>query len=125
MVGDRRFWSHKLGLTVTLLTDDEHTRLWKLVRRAHVRRNRRLTVRHLAGRFWLTMAHRYYRRIGGTISIDPHPSYYWTRASLYGRPCEACGRPYRTPQASYCAECGHEVPGGGVAGPLIVPSARG
>ena len=29
------------------------------------------------------------------------------RASLYGQPCIQCGKPLRTPNASYCAECGH------------------
>jgi hypothetical protein len=30
------------------------------------------------------------------------------RISLYGPPCEQCGKPYRTPQASFCAACGHK-----------------
>lgn len=30
------------------------------------------------------------------------------RVSLYGPPCENCGKPYRTPQASFCAACGHK-----------------
>ncbi|MDQ1412529.1 MAG: hypothetical protein QOE07_1117 [Acidimicrobiaceae bacterium] len=28
------------------------------------------------------------------------------RASHYGPPCQACGRPLRTPRASFCAACG-------------------
>ena len=28
------------------------------------------------------------------------------RLSRYGPPCSACGKPLRTPQASYCAACG-------------------
>lgn len=28
------------------------------------------------------------------------------RASLYGPPCSACGKPLRTPQANFCAACG-------------------
>jgi len=28
------------------------------------------------------------------------------RVSLYGPPCQNCGRPLRTTKAAYCAECG-------------------
>jgi hypothetical protein len=28
------------------------------------------------------------------------------RISLYGPPCPQCGKPFRTPKASFCAACG-------------------
>ena len=28
--------------------------------------------------------------------------------SQYGPPCEDCGKPYRTPNAKFCAACGHK-----------------
>lgn len=30
------------------------------------------------------------------------------RISLYGPPCEKCGKPYRTSVASFCAACGNK-----------------
>lgn len=40
------------------------------------------------------------------------------RASTYGRLCPSCDKPFRTPRAKLCAECGYHLPEGEVAGPL-------
>jgi hypothetical protein len=32
-------------------------------------------------------------------------------ASWYGPDCQRCGKPYRTPTARYCAECGFGIEG--------------
>ena len=49
-----------------------------------------------------------------------HPDQLWiVRAALYGRCCPGCGKPFRTPKAKMCPECGYQLPNGEVAGPLI------
>lgn len=49
-----------------------------------------------------------------------HPDeLYSVELSRYGRPCPQCSRPFRTPIAKFCAECGFELPPGEVAGPAV------
>ena len=36
----------------------------------------------------------------------------------FGRLCSSCKKPFRTPRARFCAECGFRLPSGKVAGPL-------
>jgi hypothetical protein len=46
-----------------------------------------------------------YRELTGGTARDPdHVLKH--RLALIGPPCAACGRPLRTPQASFCAACG-------------------
>lgn len=48
-----------------------------------------------------------------------HPDELWAvRMSEYGALCPTCGKPFRTPKAKMCAECGYALPEGRVAGPL-------
>lgn len=49
-----------------------------------------------------------------------HPDFLWvSRASMYGRVCDQCGVPFRTPRAKLCAACGQMLPAGELAGPLM------
>lgn len=48
-----------------------------------------------------------------------HPDeIYIARRALYGRQCGNCDKPFRTPRAKFCAECGLTLPDGETAGPL-------
>jgi hypothetical protein len=58
----------------------------------------------------------YYERLTGIRLADPD-ELYWVELSKYGRPCPQCAKPFRTPRAKLCAECGFKLPPGEVAGP--------
>jgi len=52
-----------------------------------------------------------------------HPDQLWAvQMSQYGSPCPSCGKPFRTPKAKICAECGYALPDGMVAGPFGTPA---
>jgi hypothetical protein len=49
-----------------------------------------------------------YRELTGVTAGDGDADHVLThRLALIGPPCVACGRPLRTPRASFCAACGH------------------
>ena len=49
----------------------------------------------------------YYKEVTGWDETEPNAIMHH-RIAQYGPPCEKCGKPYRTPQASFCAACGHK-----------------
>ena len=48
---------------------------------------------------------RLYREITGYPETSPHVLWHH-QIALYGPPCQACGKPLRTPRAKRCFECG-------------------
>lgn len=48
----------------------------------------------------------YFHQLTGYKETNPYAIMHH-RINQYGPPCENCGKPYRTPQASFCAACGH------------------
>jgi hypothetical protein len=48
----------------------------------------------------------YYFQVTGEVEIEPNAVMHH-QIELYGPPCEKCGKPYRTPKATFCAACGH------------------
>jgi hypothetical protein len=65
----------------------------------------------------------YYERLTGVRLSDPD-ELYWVQLSRYGRTCPQCGKPFRTPRAKLCVECGLELPHGEIAGPAVFPVVR-
>jgi hypothetical protein len=49
----------------------------------------------------------YYLDLTGWEETEPNAIMHH-QISLYGPPCESCGKPYRTPLASFCAACGNK-----------------
>lgn len=48
----------------------------------------------------------YYLEVTGFKCTVPNAIMHH-RIDNYGPPCENCGKPYRTPRASFCAACGY------------------
>jgi hypothetical protein len=46
-----------------------------------------------------------YERLTGFKETN-HNAIMHHRIALYGPPCPKCGKPFRTPKARFCAECG-------------------
>ena len=60
-----------------------------------------------------------YNRMTGA-EFDHVEALYHVRARNYGSICPACKKPFRTPRAKLCAECGYQLPTGQIAGPLEI-----
>ena len=49
----------------------------------------------------------YYKSVTGEEETEPNAIMHH-RIAQYGPLCEKCGKPYRTPRASFCAACGNK-----------------
>ncbi len=54
--------------------------------------------------------------------LDIYQELFAVRMRDYGALCPECDKPFRTPRAKLCAECGFALPNGKVAGPIDLTS---
>lgn len=119
----RTEYTFRLQMSVPLLTEDEWQEVRDLLKdrvlgmKEHLRANQcslsEAAQNELIGQRALA---RYEELTGYKLN---HPDQLWAvRMSLYGELCPNCGKPFRTPSARMCAECGYALPNGMVAGPL-------
>jgi len=80
-------------MNLPMLDDHEADRLWRALRTAHRGKGdlARVTLDE-------------YHRMTGFEETNPNAVYHHIK-SLYGPPCQACGKPLRTPRAKLCAAC--------------------
>lgn len=107
-------WCWRCKKKVPMLEEDEWEEVKPLYLEAikNVKRVREETGASLEGeivrRQYRPML-RAYERITGVQETDPSVVRHH-RASLYGPPCENCGKPLRTPEAKLCSACGWRLP---------------
>ncbi len=119
----RTFYSYRLGREVPLLSDEEYEPIG-----AHLENYSDAIMEYLRIQGCsITEARNRnpcrqkaladYEELTG-VKLEHPEQIYALALSHYGRPCPNCAKPFRTPQARMCAECGHQLPEGEVAGPL-------
>ena len=69
------------------------------------RRRHRATQETVPTELLLQPVRREYQAITGVFEPDTRTIMHH-RASLYGPPCPACGKPLRSPHSTSCVECG-------------------
>lgn len=117
-------YSFKLKRELPLLSDEEYRPIEQALhdRIEGIKEYRRLHGASLeeAKRHSCDDALDIYERMSGVRLSDPD-ELYWVRLSRYGRVCPQCEKPFRTPRARYCVECGFALPEGELAGPAVFP----
>jgi hypothetical protein len=101
-------WCWRCQNIVPMLDDGEfravwtlYSEGWEMLRRASLAGTLSASTREEA----FTPALREYERTTGHYEPNPNVIMHH-RISLYGSPCSTCGKPLRSPKASYCTACG-------------------
>ena len=89
-------------MEIEMLNEEEYAIAYKLygecIRNIHFEGDRKARFKPLLD---------YYKQVTGFEETEPNAIMHH-RITQYGPPCEKCKKPYRTPQASFCAACGNK-----------------
>jgi histone deacetylase complex regulatory component SIN3 len=97
----KNLWCWRCKLEIPMLDEEEFSYAQKLYR--EVIQNTKLT-KDPKLRFKPLLE--YYHQLTRYEETEPDAIMHH-RIALYGQTCEKCGKPYRTPMASFCAACGN------------------
>lgn len=95
-------WCWRCKIEVPMLDEEEYVKAKELYRKSMHGNN--LQAGRLV-RFKPLLD--YYNKLTGWNETEPNAILHH-RIEQYGPPCENCGKPYRTSQATFCAACGHK-----------------
>ena len=98
----KKLWCWRCRMEVSMLNEEEYSIAFKLYGEGLGSVN---DARSRSERFSPLLD--YYKSVTGEEEINPNAVMHH-RIAQYGPPCEKCGKPYRTPQASFCAACGNK-----------------
>jgi hypothetical protein len=117
----RNIYSYRLNRVVTLLSQEEFASIGELLadrvdqikayKKAHGSSTSEARKSTSADALDL------YHRLTG-IRLKHPEELYAVLQERYGSLCPNCSKPFRTPEAHLCAECGYKIPDGKVAGPI-------
>ncbi|RKQ43395.1 hypothetical protein BXY85_4017 [Roseivirga pacifica] len=98
----KELWCWRCKMEIPMLDEEEYAIAHKLYGEALGRRKPGMT-REESFKPMLN----YYKEVTGFEETEPNAIMHH-RIAQYGPPCENCGKPYRTPKASFCAACGNK-----------------
>ena len=96
-------WCWRCRMEVPMLENDEYLEAYRLYGEGMRIHGTSLKDRQESFKALLD----YYFEVTGVVETEPNAVMHH-HVEQYGPPCENCGKPYRTPKASFCAACGNK-----------------
>ena len=96
-------WCWRCQMDVPMLDEKEYQKAYLLY--VEGVKNYDVSLKNIRERFKKLLD--YYYEVTGFKETEPNAIMHH-RIAEYGPPCESCGKPYRTQQATFCAACGHK-----------------
>jgi hypothetical protein len=96
----QKLWCWRCKMELNMLNEEEYAKAAELYSKGMktLLKNRQERFKELLD---------YYNNLTGEIETEPNAIMHH-RIEQYGPLCEKCGKPYRTPLASFCAACGNK-----------------
>jgi hypothetical protein len=106
----KMLWCWRCKMEMPMLDEEEYALIHQMFRNAipaakENRKKNNLSTNELTMEEIFLPVREKYKEITGFEETN-HGAILHHRISIYGEPCTNCGKPLRTPEASFCAACG-------------------